>query len=90
VTWLLPQRKTCVARREALFVEAGSSRGVRSVRFFDGRRLIASRKQGTEGLFDVPWRTAKARRGRHLLRAVVTDRHGKKASASRLVRVCRR
>jgi len=90
VTWLLPQREACVARTAPLFVEAGASRGVRSVRFFDGRHLIATRKQGPEGLFDAIWRTAKAHRGRHMLRAVVTDRRGKKASASRLVRVCRR
>jgi hypothetical protein len=70
-------------------VIAGASRGVRSVRFFDGTRLIGTQRSGSEGLFSTPWRTAKARHGRHLLRAVVTDRRGATASATRLVRVCR-
>jgi hypothetical protein len=56
----------------------------------DGRRLIAKRTEGIETLYDAPWRTRKAHRGRHVLRAVVTDRRGKTASARRLVRVCRR
>jgi len=90
VTWLLPRPRACVARVEALFVTAGSTRGVRSVRFFDGRRLIAKRTEGVESLYDTPWRTRKAHRGRHVLRAVVTDRRGATASAKRLVRVCRR
>jgi hypothetical protein len=46
-------------------------------------------KQGVEGLYDAPWRTRKAHRGRHMLRVVVTDRSGRTASAHRLVRVCR-
>jgi hypothetical protein len=90
VTWLLPRPRACVSRVQGLFVTAGSSRGVRSVRFFDGMRLIAKRTQGLETLYDTPWRTRKARRGRHLLRAVVTDRRGATASARRFVRVCRR
>jgi minor extracellular serine protease Vpr len=90
VTWLLPRPRACVARVEALFVTAGSTRGVRSVRFFDGRRLIAKRTEGVESLYDTPWRTRKAHRGRHVLRAVVIDRRGATASAKRLVRVCRR
>lgn len=88
VTWLLPRPRACVSRVEGLFVTAGSTRGVRSVRFFDGRRLIAKRTEGIESLYDTPWRTRKANRGRHVLRAVVTDRRGKTASARRLVRVC--
>ncbi|MDX6507786.1 MAG: minor extracellular serine protease Vpr [Gaiellaceae bacterium] len=90
VTWLLPEARTCVARVEPLFVSAGSARGVRSVRFFDGRKKIATVKHGIEGLYDAQWRAAKARHGRHVLRAVLTDRRGKIAAASRIVRVCRR
>jgi minor extracellular serine protease Vpr len=90
ITWLLPRPRACVSRVEGLFVSAGSTRGVRSVRFLDGRRLIAKRTEGIETLYDAPWRTRKAHRGRHVLRAVVTDRRGKTASARRLVRVCRR
>ena len=62
---------------------------MRSVRFYDGKRLISKQRSGSEGLFSAPWRTAKARHGRHVLRAVVTDRKGATASAPRTVRVCR-
>jgi len=89
VNWLLPKTRACVARVEGLFVTAGSTRGVRKVTFFDGARRIAIVKRGGEGLYDTPWRTRKAHRGRHLLRVVVTDRRGHTASARRLVRVCR-
>jgi minor extracellular serine protease Vpr len=89
VNWLLPKARACVARVEGLFVTAGSTRGVRKVTFFDGARRIAIVKQGVEGLYDTPWRTRKAHRGRHMLRVVVTDRRGHTASARRLVRVCR-
>ncbi|HSC51517.1 MAG TPA: S8 family serine peptidase [Gaiellaceae bacterium] len=89
LTWLLPRPKACVAKREPLFVIAGASRGVRSVRFFDGRRKLGTVKRGAEGLFTLQWHAAKARHGRHVLRAVVTDRHGAKAAATRLARVCR-
>jgi hypothetical protein len=70
-------------------VVAGATHGVRSVKFFDGKRLIATVRRGSEGLFSTPWRTRKARAGRHLVRAVVTDRRGATAAATRRVRVCR-
>jgi hypothetical protein len=87
VTWLLPRPRACAAG--GLFVLAGASHGVRSVKFFDGKHLIATEKRGSEGLFTTRWRTRKARAGRHVLRAVVTDRGGATASATRRVRVCR-
>ena len=87
LTWLLPRPRACATG--GLFVLAGASHGVRSVKFFDGKRLIATERRGSEGLFATPWRTAKARAGRHVLRAVVTDRRGATASATRRVRVCR-
>ena len=90
LTWLLPRPKACVAKTEPLFVIAGASRGVRSVSFFDGRHKLGTVRHGSEGLFSRRWRTAKAKRGRHVLRAVVTDRRGKTASATRVARVCRR
>jgi minor extracellular serine protease Vpr len=89
VNWLLPQPRACVARVEPLFVTAGSTRRVRKVTFFDGRRKLATVKRGVEGLYDAAWRTRKTHRGRHVLRAVVTDGGGRTASARRLVRVCR-
>jgi hypothetical protein len=90
INWLLPRPLACGARVESLLVVAGASRGVRSVRFFDGKRLIATKRSGSEGLFGAAWHTAKAARGRHLLRAVVTDHRGATVSATRVVRVCRR
>jgi hypothetical protein len=89
LTWLLPRPLACATRVERLFVTAGATRGVRSVRFLDGKRVIATERHGGEGLFGTTWRTKKARAGRHVLRAVVTDRRGATASATRAVRVCR-
>ena len=89
VTWLLPRPRACAARTESLVVVAGASHGVRSVRFFDGRRLVGTSKRASEGLFSVRWRTAKARHGLHVLRALVTDRRGATASTTRVARVCR-
>ena len=89
LTWLLPKPGACVRSQTSLFVVAGARRGVRSVRFYDGRRLIGTVRHGSEGLFGRPWSTAKAKRGRHVLRAVVTDRRGATASARRVVGVCR-
>jgi hypothetical protein len=72
-----------------LVVTAGSSRPVRSVAFLDGRRTIASVRRGTAGLYSTTWRTARASKGRHVLRAVVTDAAGRRATAERVVRICR-
>jgi minor extracellular serine protease Vpr len=87
-TWLLPKARTCARKVESLFVTAGSAKGVRSVRFLDGRAKIAKVTRSIEGLYLTTWRTAKANRGKHLLRAVVTDRRGKTASVRRILRVC--
>jgi minor extracellular serine protease Vpr len=89
VSWLLPQPRACVTRTEPLFVTAGSTKRVRNVAFFDGKHRIATVKRGFEGLYDAAWRTRKAHRGKHVLRAVVTDRRGRTGSARRIVRVCR-
>jgi hypothetical protein len=89
LTWLLPRPKACTAKTEPLFVIAGSSHGVRAVEFFDGKHKLGTVRHGTEGLFSLQWHTAKAKRSRHVLRAVVTDRHGAKAAATRVARVCR-
>jgi len=90
VTWLLPRARACAGKAASLVVAAGSSRGVRSVAFFAGRHRIAKRKGGSLGLYATTWRTRKVTRGRHVLRAVVTDRRGRRAQARRVVRVCRR
>jgi minor extracellular serine protease Vpr len=90
VTWLLPKAKACVAKREGLFVSAASLRGVRAVLYFDGGHRLAKVKRGFEGLYSAVWKTSKAHRGPHVLRAVVVDKRGALASARRTVRVCRK
>ena len=88
VNWLLPSRSACVAKRESLIVSAGSPRRVRNVAFYDGRHKLSTDRAGFFGLYSAVWRAGKAAHGRHVLRAVVTDRMGAHAQARRLVRVC--
>jgi subtilisin family serine protease len=90
VTWLLPGARSCVGKAAPLVVAGGSPRGVRSVRFFAGRKRIAKRGGSAVGVYAATWRTKKASRGRHVLRVVLTDRKGRRAQARRVVRVCRR
>ena len=51
LTWLLPTRNQCVTKPAGLAVSAGSKAGVRSVKFYDGKRLLGKRTRGVEGLF---------------------------------------
>ncbi len=89
VHWLLPQQGACVRGRVQLTVVAGSTRRIASVRFLDGGRRIGVDRSGTAGLYTMYWSARRARRGRHVLRAVVVTRGGGRAVASRRVRVCR-
>jgi len=89
VTWLLPRSVAWVGKSAFLAVAGSSSRGVRSVAFFAGQRRISKQKGRRIGLYSTRWTTRKAGRGRHVLRAVVTDRHGLRAHALRVGRVCR-
>ena len=89
VTWLAPGSRACVARREPLLVAASSTAPLRSVRYYDGSHGIATVRKGVAGLYSATWRTAKAAKGRHALRAVVLDRKGRTVTARRTVRVCR-
>jgi minor extracellular serine protease Vpr len=89
VTWLMPQARNCVGRRVSLVVAASSTKRIRQVRFYDRRRLIAVSRRGVAGIHSVTWRTRRAKRGRHLLRAVVVARGGTRAAAGRIVRICR-
>jgi minor extracellular serine protease Vpr len=89
VTWLSPTPRTCAARRQPLLVAASSNARIRSVRFYDGRRGIATVRRGVAGLYSASWRTARSRKGRHAIRAVVLDRRGRTFTARRVLRVCR-
>ena len=89
VAWLDPEVRACVPRTAQLIVAADSSTAIRSVRFLDGGRKIAVVKRPGGGLYGAAWRNGDARKGRHLLRAIVIDAKGRKAEAQRIVRVCR-
>jgi subtilisin family serine protease len=88
-TWLAPGARACAARRQPLLVAASSTARIRSVRFYDGRRGIATVRRNVAGLFSASWRAGRAEEGRHVLRAVVLDRRGRAFTARRVVRVCR-
>jgi hypothetical protein len=74
--------------RSSLIATASSTKPVRSVRFLaDGRRIAVAK--GSGGLYSATWKSGGAAKGRHMLRAVVTDAAGRVAVAQRPVRVCR-
>ena len=90
VAWLAPTAGACVARSNVrLLVLAQSTRRLRSVRFFHGERRIATVRRRAAGLFVATWRARQAKRGKHLLRAVVVDASGGRAAAPLRLRVCR-
>ena len=89
VAWLAPEIGDCAAARTPLTVLAGSNAAVRSVRFLRGKTPIATVKKGTVGLYSATWRRGTAAKGKHTLRAVVTDAKGRTATAERVVRVCK-
>jgi hypothetical protein len=62
---------------------------VRSVRFLDGRKRVATVRSGAGGVYSSAWTTTGAKKGRHVLRAVVTDSRGRTATAERVARICR-
>jgi minor extracellular serine protease Vpr len=90
LTWLSPTPRSCAGRRQGLLVAASSTSRIRSVRFYDGKRGIATVRRGVAGLYSATWRTRRAQTGRHAVRAVVLDRQGRTLSVQRVLRVCRR
>jgi len=72
-----------------LTVLASAPKKLKSVAFYDGKRRIATDRQGLVGLYSIQWRSGKATRGRHVLRAVLSAGGRTTASAQRRVRVCR-
>jgi hypothetical protein len=89
VTWVSPEIRECAPARTPLVVLAGSNAAVRTIRFFDGGKPIATVRRGTAGIYSATWRRGGAAKGRHLLRAIVTDAKGRRAEAQRVVRVCK-
>jgi minor extracellular serine protease Vpr len=88
ITWITPDPGDCATARTPLLVLAGSTAQVRSVRFLDGRKQVATVRRGTAGIFSATWTRGRAAKGRHTLRAIVTDAQGRRAEAQRAVRVC--
>ena len=89
LTWLFPAPRRCVGATAALAVVASATRRIRFVRFLDGTRRIATVRRGPGGIYAATWKTRRARRGLHRLRAVAVDAAGATATAARPVRVCR-
>ncbi|HKD31834.1 MAG TPA: S8 family serine peptidase, partial [Gaiellaceae bacterium] len=87
LTWLLPSGRGCVPHSASLVVAGGSPRGVRSVKFFSGSHRLSKQRGSPVGVYAT---TLRAKKGRHTLRVVLTDRRGRHVQARRLVRVCRR
>ena len=63
-----------------------STASVRSVRFRDGNRVIATVKRGSAGLYSATWRAKGS--GRHALSVELVDADGAVAKATRTVKVC--
>jgi hypothetical protein len=90
VSWLAPDPTAgCVTGTVRLLVVASSPRRIASVRFFDGKRRVATIRKGTVGVFAASWKAGKVKRGRHTLTAVAADAGGKTATARQSLRVCR-
>ena len=87
-TWITPEIRECAGARTPLTVLAGSNAAVRSVQFREGKKQIATVRRGTADIYSATWRRAGAAKGRHTLRAIVTDAKGRTAEAQRVVRVC--
>jgi minor extracellular serine protease Vpr len=88
ITWILPNRGTCLPARTKLQVVAGSSANISSVGFFDGNRQLGRVRKNVAGIYELNWRP-RGRRGAHTLTAIVSDTRGREAEASRVVRLCR-
>jgi hypothetical protein len=87
LSWVLPKARTCVKGNVPLLVVGSSTKSITSVRFFDGKQRLGTDRTGDIGLYNVTWRTAKEKKGPHVLRAVLSS-GGKSAAAKRTVRVC--
>ena len=88
VSWVSPDKRTCLSRQARLLVVANDNAAISSVGFFDGTRQIGRVRKNTAGLFSMTWSTAGKRRGTHVLTAVASDTRGREDRASRVFRVC--
>ena len=91
VTWLAPTENQCVQqhRTVGLAIEATSTAPIVSVRFYVDRKQVRVLRRGSAGLFVTQWNVDGIKRGHHLLSALAADKHGKRLSATRGIRVCK-
>ena len=89
ITWVTPEPSECATSPAQLLVLASSNAALRSVRFLDESKPIATVKRGVAGIYSTAWKRGGAAKGRHTLRAIVTDAKGRHAEAQRVVRVCK-
>jgi minor extracellular serine protease Vpr len=83
-TWVLPGSGACARGTVRLLAAAGSTARVRLVRFFDGTQRIGAVRI-RPSLYAASW--LPARKGRHVLRVVVEDTRGRRATAQRILRI---
>jgi hypothetical protein len=88
VTWVEPPANVCALKNDRLVVVADSTKKIKQVAFTDNGKRIGVDAAGT-GVFAIAWKTAKLKKGTHILRATVTDAAGRKAVAGRVLRVCK-
>ncbi len=88
VSWLAPASAVCVSGLERLVVAGSSTAAIRSVAFFDGAKKIAVKTKGSAGLYAADWPAKGRAKGKHTLRAVLTDAKGRPASATLSVKTC--
>jgi hypothetical protein len=88
ITWIAPTAGACAAKTERLLVLASDTARIAAVTFFDGARKVATVRNGVADLFGANWKTRGLAKGRHALRAVLTDRNGRTSTATSLARVC--
>jgi hypothetical protein len=89
VSWITPSQGRCAAARQKLVVVANDNVQVSSVGFFDGNRQIGRVRKNVLGFYELTWRTAGKRKGKHALTAVASDVRGREAQASQTVRICK-
>jgi minor extracellular serine protease Vpr len=88
VTWISPQAGACATKKDRLVVLASDTSRISAVTFSDGSKTVATIKTGVVDIYGANWKTSSLAHGSHTLHAVVTDRAGHKATATRTVRVC--
>jgi minor extracellular serine protease Vpr len=89
VTWIEPPAAECALKSDQLVVVANSTKKISRVTFTDNGKRVGADKTGPSGIYSIAWKTAKLKKGKHLLVATAVDAAGRHAAASRSVRVCK-